>query len=187
MKTKEEIYIKIKELISNQNINKEDIVLNAELRNDLGLDSLDIVVLVVNLGKEYKIEITSNKLIDIRTFNDLLNHTYDTLAEKEMSVQPIEKVEKEESVGLIYAEEILNKVMSTATCNSLQPHQKICVLEVIKEAQRNAIEIALEMVFGSVEVIIEGKGSKIVRLSEYGKIHMDKHNGIRKELLNQIK
>ncbi|MDH5476854.1 MAG: acyl carrier protein [Nitrospinota bacterium] len=63
-------------------IEKEKIKPEAHIFMDLGLDSLDIVDLVVELQKGFKIEITDNeKLREIRTLQDIYDFVSTTRAE----------------------------------------------------------------------------------------------------------
>jgi acyl carrier protein len=92
MKTKEEILSKIKEIIVDKiGVHEANVTLDANLKNDLGCDSLDIIEIIMEVESEYKIEVTGEKLQGINTVGELLNHTFNILEEKEMSVQPIEK------------------------------------------------------------------------------------------------
>lgn len=52
-----------------------DITLSTHLKDDLCLDSLDIVELIVHLEKKYKIEFDGDQMPKIETILDLAIHT----------------------------------------------------------------------------------------------------------------
>jgi acyl carrier protein len=139
---KEEVLSKVKEIIVDKiGVHEDSVTLDANLQNDLGCDSLDIIEIAMEIEKEYKIEITGEKLQGINTVGDLWKHTYDILLEKEMTVQPVEKVEKKEAIGLKSAEDIYEDEFGKWDTDP-QIHGKI--IAVIKEAQRNAIEVTVK-------------------------------------------
>ena len=56
-------------------INPDDLHAEAHIFNDLGLDSLDIVDLIVMLQKEFKVQVREDeRLREIRTVGDLYNY-----------------------------------------------------------------------------------------------------------------
>lgn len=52
-------------------VDKEEIVLSADLRNDLGADSLDLVEIGIEVKNDYGISISDIELEKIRTVGDL--------------------------------------------------------------------------------------------------------------------
>lgn len=58
-------------LINTFGINQEDITDDAHFYNDLGLDSLDMVELSVELEKVYKITIYDDDIDQFKTINDV--------------------------------------------------------------------------------------------------------------------
>ena len=72
--TKEEIYNKISEiLVSDFEIKKEDITLQANLFEDLDFDSIDAVDLAVRLQQYVNKKITPEEFKQIRTVEDVVN------------------------------------------------------------------------------------------------------------------
>ena len=68
MKTQEKVIEVIRE-----NINwEDDISLDMHLTGDLGVDSLDILVIVNTLEDEYSIEVEENCIKDLKTVGDVV-------------------------------------------------------------------------------------------------------------------
>lgn len=59
-------------------------------------------------------------------------------------------------------------------------------IKAIKLAQKNAIEVALKLTFGSAKIVTENINEKTVRLTDHGKILMTDENKFRKELFKII-
>jgi acyl carrier protein len=69
-----EIYDKITEiLMSNYSLKKEEITLEADFKNDLELDSLDMVELAMKLECEYDILIPDSDFWKVRTVQNLID------------------------------------------------------------------------------------------------------------------
>ena len=66
---------KIREILSRQlDLDPEDVSENAGFRDDLGVDSLDMLDLVLDLEEAYGFEIPAEDLLEIHTVGDLLDH-----------------------------------------------------------------------------------------------------------------
>lgn len=69
---------KIKEILSAQlNLDPEDIVENARFREDLGIDSLDLLELVMGLEEEYSFEVPQEALEKLNTVGDVVSYLRD--------------------------------------------------------------------------------------------------------------
>lgn len=77
----QEIFSIIKEHLEGRGIESDDITMEADLANDLGLDSLDTVELTLALEQHYEIEIPDEELQDLSTVKDAVE-----LIEKKVSV-----------------------------------------------------------------------------------------------------
>ena len=74
---------KIKEFISNAaNIDAAQIADNASYKDDLGLDSLTMLEISVDLDSEFDLEIPEEELANIHTIQDSVNLVQKYLAEK---------------------------------------------------------------------------------------------------------
>ncbi|MGH2755709.1 MAG: acyl carrier protein [Actinomycetota bacterium] len=80
--TSEEILEAIREHLGGRGIERETVVFEAELTNDLDLDSLDTVELTLGLEKRFDIEIPDEELEDLVTVRDAVD-----LIAKKLSVQ----------------------------------------------------------------------------------------------------
>lgn len=66
---------KIKEIICNQlEIDPEKITLESNLTDDLGIDSLDLIDLVMSIEDEYEIEVPDTELENIKTVGDAVKY-----------------------------------------------------------------------------------------------------------------
>ena len=65
-------------LAERMGVDEEDVVAEASLRNDLGLDSLDLFELLMNLEEEYGIRIDPDTLAGLSTVGDVLKYLEDT-------------------------------------------------------------------------------------------------------------
>ncbi len=73
------VFDKVKEIIQDQ-LNPEDanaIVPEANIQDDLGADSLDVVDLVMSLEEEYDIEIPDEAVANIKTVGDIVKYIED--------------------------------------------------------------------------------------------------------------
>ena len=67
---------KIVEIIANQlGIDQEDITPEANVVDDLGADSLDVVELIMALEEEFNIEIPDEEAEKIKNVQDIISHT----------------------------------------------------------------------------------------------------------------
>lgn len=69
---------KIREILAAQlNLDPEDVVENASFRDDLGVDSLDLLELMMGLEDEYGFEIPAEQLMDMHTVGDVISYLKD--------------------------------------------------------------------------------------------------------------
>lgn len=69
------VFDKIKELIVEQLGVEEDVVTpEANIQDDLGADSLDVVDLIQTIEDEYDLSIPDEAVEDIKTVNDIVNY-----------------------------------------------------------------------------------------------------------------
>jgi acyl carrier protein len=65
---------KLKKLIAeNMDVNESDITRESNFVEDFGVDSLEMVELVVELEQQFNVLITNEELATVKTFGDLLN------------------------------------------------------------------------------------------------------------------
>ena len=65
---------KISALMAEQlGIDKDSITLESEIIKDLGADSLDVVEMLLDLEKEYGIEISDEAAAELKTVGDIVN------------------------------------------------------------------------------------------------------------------
>ena len=70
-----QIYDKVVEYLTNQfPISKEDISENTVLKTDLGADSADLMMLVMDLEMEYEITVEDEALQTIKTVGDIVGY-----------------------------------------------------------------------------------------------------------------
>jgi len=80
MANKEEIVVKVKDLISQSlGVSPDEIVASASFIDDLGADSLDIVELVMLIEKEFDIEIPDEDAEKISTVQHAIDYINDHL------------------------------------------------------------------------------------------------------------
>lgn len=60
-------------LVSEFEIEQEKITPEASIQSDLGIDSLDVVDMVVLIQDEFGIKLQSQDFKDVKTFDDLVN------------------------------------------------------------------------------------------------------------------
>ena len=66
---------KIREILAAQlNLDPEDVVENASFRDDLGVDSLDLLELVMGLEDAYGFEIPAEPLMEMKTVGDVISY-----------------------------------------------------------------------------------------------------------------
>ena len=61
-------------LIETMDIEEEKITLDAKLKDDLNLDSLDSVELIMSAEEEFGIEIPDEDVMNFKTVNDIVNY-----------------------------------------------------------------------------------------------------------------
>ena len=65
---------KISALMAEQlGIDKDTITLESEIIKDLGADSLDVVEMLLDLEKEYGVEISDEAAAELKTVGDIVN------------------------------------------------------------------------------------------------------------------
>ena len=69
------IFDKIKELIVDQlGVDEDAVTAEANIQDDLGADSLDIVDLIQTIEDEYDLSIPDEAVEEIKTVNDIVNY-----------------------------------------------------------------------------------------------------------------
>jgi len=82
---------KVKEIIVSQlALNPEEVTENASLMDDLGADSLDLVTFVMELEKEFGIEIPDEDSKDISTVGEAIKYIEEKMKQKEQEAQKTE-------------------------------------------------------------------------------------------------
>ncbi|MCD8219441.1 MAG: acyl carrier protein [Ruminococcus sp.] len=72
---KEEIFEKLKELVVDQlGTEEEEVTLEANIQDDLGADSLDVVDLVMSVEEEFDVKITDDDLENIKTVGNIVDY-----------------------------------------------------------------------------------------------------------------
>ena len=61
-------------LVETMDIEEEKVTLDAKLKNDLNLDSLDSVELIMSAEEEFGIEIPDEDVMNFKTVNDIVNY-----------------------------------------------------------------------------------------------------------------
>ena len=61
-------------LVETMDIEEEKITLDAKLKDDLNLDSLDSVELIMSAEEEFGIEIPDEDVMNFKTVNDVVNY-----------------------------------------------------------------------------------------------------------------
>jgi len=82
---------KVKDIIVRQlAVNPEEVTENASFVDDMGADSLDTVTIVMELEKEFDIEIPDEDSKDIRTVAEAIKYIEEKTRQKEEEAQPTE-------------------------------------------------------------------------------------------------
>ena len=69
------IFEKVKSIIVDQlDVDEEKVTMNANIQDDLGADSLDIVDLVMSFEDEFDLEIPEEAVDGIKTVGDIVNY-----------------------------------------------------------------------------------------------------------------
>lgn len=72
------VFDKVKELIADQlDVDADSVVTGANIQDDLGADSLDVVDLVMSLEEEFDIEIPDEAVANIKTVGDIVKYIED--------------------------------------------------------------------------------------------------------------
>lgn len=61
-------------LVGTMDIEEEKVTLDAKLKDDLNLDSLDSVELIMSAEEEFGIEIPDEDVMNFKTVNDIVNY-----------------------------------------------------------------------------------------------------------------
>lgn len=61
-------------LVETMDIEEEKVTLDAKLKDDLNLDSLDSVELIMSAEEEFGIEILDEDVMNFKTVNDIVNY-----------------------------------------------------------------------------------------------------------------
>ena len=72
------VFDKVKEIIIEQlDVEPEKVTTNANIQDDLGADSLDVVDLVMSLEEEFDVEIPDEAVEGIKTVGDIVKYIED--------------------------------------------------------------------------------------------------------------
>lgn len=72
------VFDKVKEIIVDQlDVEADKVTAGANIQDDLGADSLDVVDLVMSLEEEFDIEIPDEAVEDIKTVGDIVKYIED--------------------------------------------------------------------------------------------------------------
>ena len=72
---KEEILDKLKELVVDQlGVEEDEVTMEATMQDELGGDSLDLVVLVMSVEEEFGVKVADEDLENIKTVGDIVNY-----------------------------------------------------------------------------------------------------------------
>ncbi|HAE62849.1 MAG TPA: acyl carrier protein [Eubacteriaceae bacterium] len=70
-----ETFEKIKTIVLDHlDVSEESIVLDADLMEDIGADSLDIAELIMAVEEEFKVELNEEDIKNMKTVKDLVNY-----------------------------------------------------------------------------------------------------------------
>ena len=61
-------------LVETMDIEEEEVTLDAKLKADINLDSLDSVELIMSAEEEFGIEIPDEDVMNFKTVNDIVNY-----------------------------------------------------------------------------------------------------------------
>ena len=69
------VFDKIKELIVEQlGVDEDDVTSEANIQEDLGADSLDVVDLLMSIEDEFEVEVPDEEIENIKTVGALVNY-----------------------------------------------------------------------------------------------------------------
>jgi acyl carrier protein len=75
MKTRKEITVIVSEiLIDKLGVDESEIKEDADLQNDLGMDSLDAIELIMEFEKEFLIGITDDDVSEVKTVKGIIDY-----------------------------------------------------------------------------------------------------------------
>ena len=67
------VFDRVKSLMANQlNISQDKITMDANIVNDLGADSLDVVEMLMSLEEEFNITVPEEDAVNIKTVGDIV-------------------------------------------------------------------------------------------------------------------
>ncbi|MBE6136875.1 MAG: acyl carrier protein [Erysipelotrichaceae bacterium] len=65
---------KVKEvLVQTTNIDPNEVTMEASLKDDLGVDSLDSVEIILELESQFNVKISDDELAELKTIGDIVN------------------------------------------------------------------------------------------------------------------
>ncbi len=80
---REEIINKVNEfLVDEFEIEEDQLTATAQLKDDLGIESLDFVDIAVIVEKEFGVKVVGEEVTDVRTIDDLYNYIFDKINNK---------------------------------------------------------------------------------------------------------
>ena len=69
------VFEKLKDIIVDQlGVEKDDVAMDANIQEDLGADSLDIVDLITTIEDEFELSIPDEAVENIKTVGDIVNY-----------------------------------------------------------------------------------------------------------------
>lgn len=69
------VFEKVKSIIVDQlDVEEDKVTMDANIQDDLGADSLDVVDLVMSFEEEFDIEIPDDQVENIKTVGDVVNY-----------------------------------------------------------------------------------------------------------------
>ena len=72
------VFDKVKSIIIDQlDVEEDKVTMDADIQNELGADSLDIVDLVMSFEEEFDIEIPDDQVENIKTVGDIVKYIED--------------------------------------------------------------------------------------------------------------
>ncbi len=69
------VFDKVRSIIVNQlDVDEDKVTMNANIQEDLGADSLDVVDLVMSFEEEFDVEIPDEQVENIKTVGDIVKY-----------------------------------------------------------------------------------------------------------------
>ncbi len=81
--TREDVFKRVKDLVTSRLSLREDFSEKAHFINDLGADSLDIVELVMAIEEEFKCEIDDAEAEKMRTVGDVVDYIWEKVSKED--------------------------------------------------------------------------------------------------------